>query len=82
MRAIGYPTVCRRVIEDGCGDGIFDPSREKCDDYNNKNGDGCSKYCLVEEGYICEVIQGRSVCVLKNIPVGCGDGKVNYAAGE
>jgi cysteine-rich repeat protein len=47
-----------------CGNGVFDgsdprinlvgPSKnEKCDDGNNADGDGCSSWCLVEDGYDC-----------------------------
>jgi len=27
---------------------------EKCDDGNRKSGDGCDKFCRVEEGFVCE----------------------------
>ncbi|KRX10190.1 hypothetical protein PPERSA_08648 [Pseudocohnilembus persalinus] len=30
------------------------PSNDfECDDGNNQNGDGCSKYCTIEDGYTC-----------------------------
>lgn len=37
-----------------CGDGIK-VSGEKCDDGNNKKGDGCSDTCEVEDGWICDL---------------------------
>jgi cysteine-rich repeat protein len=37
-------------IENFCGDGIRQESEdEECDDGNNRNGDGCSSSCFVEE---------------------------------
>ncbi|CAD8077791.1 unnamed protein product [Paramecium sonneborni] len=38
-----------------CGDGIR-TTQEQCDDGNSDNGDGCSSYCTVEDGYICNQI--------------------------
>jgi cysteine-rich repeat protein len=35
-----------------CGDGVVSTG-EGCDDGNDKNGDGCSKTCTVEEGFFC-----------------------------
>ena len=48
-----------------CGNGEFegnDPSigkfdgisTEQCDDGNNVDGDGCSKICDIEPGWICK----------------------------
>lgn len=32
-----------------CGDGIFQPGEEVCDDGNNASGDGCASDCLSDE---------------------------------
>ena len=46
-------------VEDGviecaevCGDG-YNYGKLACDDGNLANGDGCSRYCLIESGYAC-----------------------------
>ena len=41
---------------------------ETCDDGNTKDGDGCSKECLIEIGYACSGV-GRDSCHTV-----CGDG--------
>jgi len=38
--------------EEYCGDG-FNMGKNPCDDGNTEDGDGCSKTCQVEEGWIC-----------------------------
>jgi cysteine-rich repeat protein len=38
--------------EDRCGDGII--VNKPCDDNNTKSGDGCSKNCYLEFGYVCD----------------------------
>ncbi len=38
--------------EDRCGDGVI--VSKQCDDGNTNNGDGCSKTCMVEFGYVCD----------------------------
>ena len=46
---------------DKCGDGlILTPiivqnlnRYNQCDDGNNIDGDGCSRDCIIEDGYIC-----------------------------
>ena len=66
-------TECHEVK---CGDGVqeisSDGSRdEKCDDGNEKDGDGCDSSCKLEEGFICSGRYGqRTLCY----PVTCGDG--------
>jgi len=35
-----------------CSNGILE-GVEKCDDGNQENGDGCSKACMVEDGFVC-----------------------------
>jgi len=38
-----------------CGNGELDIAEgEECDDNNHIDGDGCSAYCVVEVGFICE----------------------------
>ena len=37
---------------DFCGDSSI-AGLEECDDGNRTNGDGCSRLCEVEEGYLC-----------------------------
>ncbi|KAK9789369.1 hypothetical protein WJX73_005379 [Symbiochloris irregularis] len=37
-----------------CGDGVIE-GPEECDDGNTKDGDGCSKDCLIENGWDCSV---------------------------
>jgi len=42
--------LCRTDCSRGrCSDGILDPG-EQCDDGNLRDGDGCSRFCMVEEG--------------------------------
>lgn len=61
VRAIGVS------LETNCGDGIITAS-EECDDTANSNGDGCSSFCLVENGFQCQ--DEPSVCSEVQI---CGD---------
>jgi len=35
-----------------CGDG-FNYGQYQCDDGNLIDGDGCSRYCMIEEGFAC-----------------------------
>ncbi|CAD8065646.1 unnamed protein product [Paramecium sonneborni] len=37
-----------------CGDGLWEPLSEQCDDSNNFNFDGCSKDCKIEIDWFCE----------------------------
>lgn len=60
------------AYDDRCGDGILSV-RERCDDGNTSNGDGCSNRCDNEPGYACA--GEPSVCAAV-----CGNGVVN--AGE
>jgi cysteine-rich repeat protein len=41
-----------RVCDTVCGDGSHD-SNEECDDGNRFDGDGCSKDCKREQGFLC-----------------------------
>ena len=37
-----------------CGDGMVDDATgETCDDANMDDGDGCSQFCTVEDGWSC-----------------------------
>ena len=46
-----------------CGDGkLFD---YQCDDGNQLDGDGCSKNCIIENGWSCKVIVSGSASVCK-----------------
>jgi cysteine-rich repeat protein len=50
LPAVGEPSACDTV----CGDNIWlGPGKEKCDDGNNANGDGCSSACTIEPGATC-----------------------------
>ncbi|MFK8001586.1 MAG: DUF4215 domain-containing protein [Polyangiales bacterium] len=51
-----------------CGDSVVEGD-ETCDDGNAAAGDGCSSFCAVEAGYVCE---DGTDCRLS-----CGDGSVN-----
>ncbi|MEM4259640.1 MAG: dockerin type I domain-containing protein [Candidatus Woesearchaeota archaeon] len=37
-----------------CGNAKLDPDTEKCDDGNIESGDGCSEFCIPEEGWECD----------------------------
>ena len=55
----------------GCGSAILDPG-EKCDDGNQRDGDGCSADChTIEKDFACPDV-GKS-CVYT---VRCGDGSM------
>ncbi|HRI71433.1 MAG TPA: DUF4215 domain-containing protein, partial [Polyangium sp.] len=59
-----------------CGNGTVE-AVEPCDDGNSMSGDGCSKNCTVEPGYMCTTpMTGPSVCTG---PM-CGNGMIE--AGE
>ena len=53
-----------------CGDGVWVPGKEGCDDGNFDAGDGCTPDCFVEKGAECRAEDsGPSVCQT------CGDGR-------
>ncbi|CAI2383509.1 unnamed protein product [Moneuplotes crassus] len=59
---------------DRCGDGTvqMSPRMLECDDGNTDDGDGCSKYCTVEDKHLCEIdptLGNKSYCQLE-----CGSG--------
>jgi cysteine-rich repeat protein len=43
----GYNLSATSTCGPTCGDGIFIPSAEQCEDNNTVNGDGCSSTCTV-----------------------------------
>ncbi len=43
-----------------CGDGIR--LGEECDDGNTESGDGCSRDCKVETGFVCSATEGADRC--------------------
>ena len=50
-----------------CGDGMVDDATgETCDDANMDDGDGCSQFCTVEDGWSCTgeaaIAACRTVC--------------------
>ncbi|CAK78000.1 unnamed protein product (macronuclear) [Paramecium tetraurelia] len=54
ISSAGYTIIDNQCIS-LCGDGIR-TTEELCDDGNTENGDGCSSFCTVEDGYICDQI--------------------------
>ncbi len=40
-------------VATGCGNGVYEPATEQCDDENTVNGDGCSDICTVEPTWAC-----------------------------
>ncbi|MEM9862204.1 MAG: DUF4215 domain-containing protein [Myxococcota bacterium] len=56
-----------------CGDGTIE-GPETCEDGNTDNGDGCSEFCVIEAGFLCEIVDDVSVCAPS-----CGDGVLNGA---
>jgi len=64
--SIDLPT----TITTTCGNGMLDPG-EVCDDHNSAGGDGCSKICQVETGWICQNVGQPCTRNAK-----CGDGVV------
>ncbi len=52
---------------DRCGNGTLDEG-EKCDDFNQVNGDGCTATCTIEPGWACK-IPGAACTAFA-----CGDG--------
>jgi cysteine-rich repeat protein len=72
-----------------CGEGTPNFGKE-CDDGNSNDGDGCSKTCRVEYGYVCSG-SGWNACsstcgdgkkVGNNEKEECDDGPANRASGD
>ena len=61
----------------GCGNGKKD-DKEKCDDMNVKDGDGCSAKCKVEQLWFCE--DWPSKCTKQSV-LGASDSIMEYSAG-
>lgn len=59
-----------------CGDGLifYRTPQTQCDDGNDIDGDGCSSFCIVEDGYTCA--GGTGTVADKCTPI-CGDGMVH-----
>ena len=57
---------------DTCDNGSKD-NYEECDDGNHLDGDGCSRFCLVEHGYKCPEVSGPCRC----FKIDCGNGKID-----
>ena len=74
---IGYPSVCERVDDTLCGNGLRDLG-ENCDDGDTDNGDGCDEYCQVESGFFCPV---SYLCFLLSGNQ-CGNGYYQPQLGE
>ena len=58
-----------------CGNGILE-GEEVCDDGNAVSGDGCTKSCKIEAGWICS--EPGEPCTEEDEPdekAVCGDGK-------
>jgi cysteine-rich repeat protein len=62
-----------------CGDGLLDAG-EQCDDGNNSPGDGCSRGCIIEGGFVCNNGTAPSSC--NQLPASCGDGVSSSQFGE
>jgi cysteine-rich repeat protein len=62
--ACNCPHDCLNLPIAPCGDGWVDTEvSEECDDGNDGNGDGCSVYCMIENGWECNPDEaGQSEC--------------------
>jgi cysteine-rich repeat protein len=62
--ACNCPDDCLNLPIAPCGDGWVDTEvSEECDDGNDGNGDGCSVYCMIENGWECSPDEaGQSEC--------------------
>lgn len=41
------------LTKEKCGKGFRITNEIQCDDGNQIDGDGCSKDCMIEQGYVC-----------------------------
>lgn len=64
------------ILLDYCSSGLI-RGGEDCDDGNLIDGDGCSSFCRVENGFTCDNGSGPSVCSSS-----CGDGIIDRANEE
>ena len=54
---------CVKLKIDYCANGTLEADKgETCDDGNKDDGDGCSQYCLLEDGYVCDGTVCTTVC--------------------
>ena len=53
-----------------CGDGIFNPFTEECDDGNQFSSDGCNFNCKIEDRYDCAIDVNPTVCWMNTV---CGN---------
>lgn len=62
--ALNYDSKGGFCILNMCGNGVTDRNvNETCDDNNRVEGDGCSAFCQIENGYACQPnSNGISVC--------------------
>ncbi len=74
-----------------CGDGVKNPAAgDECDDHNTSSGDGCDRFCHVEncgngrreDNEACDTGGNSPSCDSDCTPVQCNDGHLNAAAGE
>ena len=69
------PTQCEQVSAPGCGDSVIGVG-ETCDDGNISTDDGCTAFCQIELGWVCDNSSGTSSCATI-----CGDDIVVGAEG-
>lgn len=58
------------VLPPGCGDGVYQPGAEECDDGNLADGDGCSAACLIE-GNFCGELEPNDTIATASSVAGC-----------
>ena len=74
------------TITTTCGNGMLDPG-EACDDHNAIGGDGCSRICQIENGWLCQNVGQACVRNAKcndgivTSPEVCDDGNNNSGDG-
>ena len=65
-----------------CGDGMVDDATgETCDDANMDDGDGCSQFCTVEDGWSCTG-PAPSSCLWANQTDPTGNGTLTVGEGS
>lgn len=78
----GQYAVLIDVLPPGCGDGIYQPPTEECDDGNLTTGDGCDATCQLEGNY-CPEIEPNDATGTATSLAGCDGGSgVISAAGD
>ena len=66
-------TTFKSTCVPSCGNSILDEG-EECDDGNDEDGDGCSKECKLESGFVCNTGAIPTSCVEKAKKGGGSDG--------